>query len=226
MSSTLPESCLNGILPLSRPWQFTGNRPSQNIIPIILYLFSVLRSQNLGMLRPEKSWRPIVTIKVDDQHKHEIVLGVDGQNPNQREVVHLWVASRAPSSMFLTPCSHHAHHRTQIKLEVYHRSQSKAKSRKQRRLVASAAMALGEVMKRQGTDPCEPPHVLHVLFFKRLTGPVDAELRLSGVFAARKKSIAQKYQPCASLFIRLRPPPSIVRDNDEDDVSSVSSGET
>ena len=48
--------------------------------------FPVLRSQNLGILRPEKSWRPIVTMEVDGQHKHEIVLGVDGQNPNQREI--------------------------------------------------------------------------------------------------------------------------------------------
>jgi hypothetical protein len=38
------------------------------------------------MLRPEKSWRPIVTLEVDGQRKHEIVLGVDGQNPNQREI--------------------------------------------------------------------------------------------------------------------------------------------
>jgi hypothetical protein len=57
-------------------------------------------------------------------------------------------------------------------------------------------------------------------------GPVDVELRLSGVPAARKKSIAQKRQLCASLHIRLRPPPSAVLDNDEDDVSFVSSGES
>ncbi len=39
------------------------------------------------MLRPEKSWRPIVTMEVDGQHKHETVLGVDGQNPNKREIM-------------------------------------------------------------------------------------------------------------------------------------------
>jgi len=55
--------------------------------------FSVLRSQNLGMLRPEKSWRPIITMEVDGQHKHEIMLGIDGQNPNQRESMLLCVVS-------------------------------------------------------------------------------------------------------------------------------------
>ncbi|KAH9988208.1 hypothetical protein BJV77DRAFT_1022843 [Russula vinacea] len=144
---------------LLEPWQVT-----------------VLRSQNLGMLRPEKSWRPIVTLEVDGQRKHEIVLGVDGQNPNQREI------------MLLTPP-------TQIKLDVWHKSQSKAKSRKRPHHVASTAMALGEAMKKQGKDRY-------------------LELRLSG-FLRTKKVIAQKRQPCASLLIRLRPPPSAVQDNDD-----------
>jgi hypothetical protein len=51
----------------------------------------VLRSQNMSMLRPEKSWRPIITLEVDGQHKHEVILGVDGQNPNQRETTLLYV---------------------------------------------------------------------------------------------------------------------------------------
>jgi hypothetical protein len=57
---------------------------------------------------------------------------------------------------------------------------------------------------------------------------VDVELRLSGVPAARRKSTAQKHQPCASLLIRLRPPPSAVMDEDEDEDgdSLVSSGES
>jgi hypothetical protein len=116
----------------------------------------VLRSQNLGTLRPEKSWRPIVTLEVDGQHKHEIMLGVDGQNPNQREIMLLYVVF----SMHLVNDpdlqSHHARRQTQIKLDVWHKSQSKVKSRKRRQFVASATMALGDVMKKQGTDPCEP----------------------------------------------------------------------
>lgn len=57
---------------------------------------------------------------------------------------------------------------------------------------------------------------------------IDVELRLSGVPAARRKSTAQKHQPCASLLIRLRPPPSAVMDEDEDEdgESLVSSGES
>jgi hypothetical protein len=57
---------------------------------------------------------------------------------------------------------------------------------------------------------------------------VDAELRLSGVPVARRKSMAQKRQPCASLLIRLRPPPFAMLDEDEDEdgVSLVSSGES
>ena len=55
---------------------------------------------------------------------------------------------------------HHAHHRTQIKLDVWHKSQSKAKSRKRRHLVASTSMALGEAIKKQGTEPCAPSRLL------------------------------------------------------------------
>ena len=63
-----------------------------------------------------------------------------------------------------------------------------------------------------------------------LMKPSDVELRLSGVPAARRKSIAQKHQLCASLLIRLRPPPSamsspIEHDHDSDHLSLVSSGE-
>ncbi|KAI9510782.1 hypothetical protein F5148DRAFT_1176423 [Russula earlei] len=166
----------NQSLCADEPWQIT-----------------VLRSQNLGMLRPEKSWRPIITMEVDGQHMHEIILGIDGQNPNQRAVMLL----------------HHAHHRTQIKLDVWHKSQSKAKNRKRRHHVASAAMPLGEVMRKQGEDSY-------------------VELRLSGVPAARKKSAAQKYQPCASVIIRLRAPPSAMYPPDEpcnDDVFSLVSSE-
>ncbi|KAI0296340.1 hypothetical protein B0F90DRAFT_1746771 [Multifurca ochricompacta] len=147
----------------------------QHLIPNEPWQFIVLRSQNLGILRPEKSWRPIITLEVDGQHKHEVMLGVDGQNPNQRDIALL----------------HQAHHQTLIKLNVWHKSQSKAKSRKRRHLVASTSMPLGDVMKKQGTDPY-------------------VELRLGGIPAARRKSVAQKHQPCASILIRLRPPQSVI----------------
>jgi hypothetical protein len=91
-------------------------------------------------------------------------------------------------------------------------------------------MPLGEVVKKQGTDPCELPHVFHVFVcdVQPLSlALVDAELRLSGVPVARRKSMAQKHQPCASLLIRLRPPPLAVPDGDDDDgVSLGGSGES
>ena len=58
--------------------------------------------------------------------------------------------------------SHDVHHRTLFKLDVWHKSQSKTKSRRRRHHVASAVMPLGEVMRNQGTDPCKLHHVLHV----------------------------------------------------------------
>ncbi|KAI0066705.1 hypothetical protein BV25DRAFT_1878804 [Artomyces pyxidatus] len=140
----------------SEPWQFI-----------------VLRSQNFGLLRPEKSWRPIVTLEVDGHRTHEIVLGTDGQNPNQRDPMLL----------------REAHLRTELKVGVWHKSQSKSKSKKKRHLVASMSMPLGEVVKRQGNDR-------------------QLEIHLSGITAARRKSIAQKQQKCASLIVRLRAPSS------------------
>jgi hypothetical protein len=69
---------------------------------------------------------------------------------------------------------------------------------------------------------------MRVMFMSLLLVLVDVELRLSGVPAERRKSAAQKHQPCASLLIRLRPPSSAVLDEDEDEdgVSLVSSGES
>ncbi len=63
-----------------------------------------------------------------------------------------------------------------------------------------------------------------------LIQPSDVELRLSGIPAARRKSVAQKHQLCASLLIRLRPPQSamsspIEHDHDSDHLSLASSGE-
>ncbi|KAH9973354.1 hypothetical protein BGW80DRAFT_1310301 [Lactifluus volemus] len=124
------------------------------------------------------------------------MLGTDGQNPNQRDIMLL----------------HHAHHQTCIRLDVWHKSQSKAKSRKRRHHVATIVMPLGEVLKKQGTDT-------HV------------ELRLSGIPASRKKSAAQKQQRCASIIIRLRPPPPYLKsplkehDSDKDDFSMISSAD-
>ncbi|KAH9046995.1 hypothetical protein EDB83DRAFT_2404287 [Lactarius deliciosus] len=154
-----------------------------------VHWYQLLRSQNMGVLRPEKSWRPIITLEVDGQHKHEVVLGVDGQNPNQRDIILLY----------------HAHHQTQIRLDVWHKSQSK-RSRKCRHLVASALMVLGDAIKKQGTEP-------YMVF------------RLSRIPAARRKSKAQKSEPYASLLIRLRPPQSAMPFLIEHDQFSSASSE-
>ncbi|KAH9159761.1 hypothetical protein EDB89DRAFT_2107284 [Lactarius sanguifluus] len=166
----------------------------------------------MGMLRPEKSWRPIITLEVDGQHKHEVILGVDGQNPNQRDITLL----------------HHAHHQTQIKLDVWHKSQSKAKSRKRRRLVASASMALGDAIKGQGTEPCALPSLtLHVQCLCLFIQPSDVELSLSSIPAAKRKSMTQKSWP--SLLVRLRPPqsaiPFLIEHNHELDRLSLASSD-
>jgi hypothetical protein len=36
-------------------------------------------------LRPEKSWRPIISVVVDQHQHYEVNLGCDGQNPNLKE---------------------------------------------------------------------------------------------------------------------------------------------
>lgn len=42
-------------------------------------------------MRPEKAWRPIVTVEIDKHSRHETVLGVDGQNPNLKQLFRLCV---------------------------------------------------------------------------------------------------------------------------------------
>jgi len=86
-------------------------------------------------LRPEKAWRPVVTVVFDQQH-HEVVLGSDGQNPNLKRPFYL----------------RHAHPRDLVDIDVWHKSQSKKKARK-RNQVASVRMSLEEVLKRHGNEP-------------------------------------------------------------------------
>ncbi|KAH8992942.1 hypothetical protein EDB92DRAFT_2113960 [Lactarius akahatsu] len=81
-------------------------------------------------------------------------------------------------------------------------------------------MALGDAIKKQGTEAHAPPSLtpLHVLCLSNLQTWCFA--------AARRKSIAQKSEPCASLLVRLRPPQSAVPFLIEHDrLSSASSGD-
>ncbi|KDQ62993.1 hypothetical protein JAAARDRAFT_362720 [Jaapia argillacea MUCL 33604] len=96
--------------------------------------FTVVKAQGIRHLRPEKSWRPIVELVVDQQQYHEIILGCDGQNPNLR-----------------APCVFRGVSTgSQLEIKIWHKSQSKKKSRK-RHLVAWTGMSLGELLKRQET---------------------------------------------------------------------------
>ncbi|KAG7448893.1 uncharacterized protein BT62DRAFT_732613 [Guyanagaster necrorhizus] len=103
--------------------------------------FLVLRSSGLHLLRPEKSWRPIITIQVESKGGsvdcdatpcHETTLGSDGQNPNQKEVFYI----------------HDVSLQSKISIKVWHRSQSKRKGRK-KILVANACYMLGDLIKGQ-----------------------------------------------------------------------------
>ena|SRR5258707_11435509 len=103
------------------------------------------------------------------------------------------------------PHSHDAHHRTQIKLNVWHKSQSKAKSRKRRHLVASASMPLGEAMRRQGTDPCEHPHIVSFCNLhgtgRRGTSPVWRSCCTKKVYTAQAPALCVSPYPPAATTI-------------------------
>lgn len=52
----------------------------------LISMYTVIRTQGVFFLRPEKTWRPIVTVAlVDTAHPpYEVLLGCDGQNPNTK----------------------------------------------------------------------------------------------------------------------------------------------
>ncbi|KAJ7495974.1 hypothetical protein B0H11DRAFT_2001387 [Mycena galericulata] len=97
---------------------------------------TVVRAHGLHFMRPEKSWRPIVTIELDRTQQHETILGSDGQNINLKESFHLRGATFA----------------SKVEVKVFHRSQSKKKGKK-RNLVGSASCSLGDMWKRYGNEP-------------------------------------------------------------------------
>ncbi|KAH0580157.1 hypothetical protein H2248_002964 [Termitomyces sp. 'cryptogamus'] len=96
--------------------------------------FTVMRMEGMRLMRYEKAWRPIVTVKVG-KHSHEIVMGVDGQNPNLRQPFKL----------------HEVYNASRVDISVWYRSQSKKKAKK-RTLVASASHTLGELVRLQENE--------------------------------------------------------------------------
>ncbi|KAG6836570.1 hypothetical protein H0H93_006674 [Arthromyces matolae] len=100
------------------------------------WFFTVVRTHGMRLMRPEKSWRPIVTVEVDQHHCHETIMGVDGQNPNLRERFEL----------------RHVHNASQVDIRVWHRPQSKKKAKK-RKLVAYVSHSLGELLRQREKEP-------------------------------------------------------------------------
>ncbi|KAI0776335.1 hypothetical protein BD413DRAFT_265646 [Trametes elegans] len=133
-------------------------------------------------MRPEKSWRPIVSITVVDRRRdhglpHEVVLGSDGQNPNLKSTILL----------------HDVEPSTRLVIEVFHKSQTKKKHRK-RTLVGSAKLSLNEVLNQ---NPL-PHHQ-----------PIDYDVRLSCPPPQRKSpTISGKQQHTAVLLLRIHAPHS------------------
>ncbi|KAJ6521969.1 hypothetical protein DFH09DRAFT_1192127 [Mycena vulgaris] len=97
---------------------------------------TVVRAHGLHLMRRERSWRPIVTVELDNTQQHETVLGSDGQNINLKDSFNLRDAS-------LT---------SQVEIKVFYRSQSKKKGKK-RNLVGSVSCSLGEMWNKHGQEP-------------------------------------------------------------------------
>ncbi|KAJ7646875.1 hypothetical protein FB45DRAFT_891708 [Roridomyces roridus] len=97
---------------------------------------TVVRAHGLHLMRPEKSWRPIVTVEIDQTQQHETVLGSDGQNINLKASFLLKEATLS----------------SQVEVKIFHRSHSKKKGKK-RILVGAASCSLREMYKKHGTEP-------------------------------------------------------------------------
>ncbi|KAF8639358.1 hypothetical protein AX17_001547 [Amanita inopinata Kibby_2008] len=83
-------------------------------------------------MRPERSWRPIVTVEIDNHHMYEFCMGCDGQNPNHKDMFRFHNASTSSS----------------LDIKIWHCSQTKRKNKK-RNLVATASHSLGELLRKQ-----------------------------------------------------------------------------
>jgi hypothetical protein len=72
---------------LLSPWVFTSRSISRQYGTSFTHnhATTVIRARGYQPLRPEKSWRPIVSVVVDEHSHYEVNLGCDGQNPNLKE---------------------------------------------------------------------------------------------------------------------------------------------
>ena len=121
--------------------------------------------------------------------------------------------------------SHDAEHSSKVEIRVWHRLQSKRKKRKV--LVASASHSLGELVKKQESEP-------RTSALSRTTHPVRRPCRSELEFrlqcrTADQKCIASRGRPQnkALLHLKINPPPKLAREveapmkeNGEDDYLS------
>ncbi|KAK7686479.1 hypothetical protein QCA50_010075 [Cerrena zonata] len=101
------------------------------------WYLTIVRTQGIAFIRPEKSWRPIVSVTIGGQHTHEIILGCDGQNPNLKTPFPL---RDIDGSSYLD-------------IKVFHKSHSK--NRRKRHLIGSAYVTIGDVLRRQSRPGCD-----------------------------------------------------------------------
>ncbi|KAJ7713459.1 hypothetical protein B0H14DRAFT_2644810 [Mycena olivaceomarginata] len=66
---------------------------------------TVVRAHGLHLMRPEKSWRPIVTVELDKTHLHETTLGSDGQNINLKDSFHFKKKGKKRNLVGCASCS-------------------------------------------------------------------------------------------------------------------------
>ena len=67
-------------------------------------LGAVVRTQGLLFVRPEKSWHPVVCFDVVDRPQPcEVALGCDGQNPNTKLPIKLYVTDPSRVSVCVGP---------------------------------------------------------------------------------------------------------------------------
>lgn len=139
----------------------------------------VLRATQWQHLRPEKAWRPIISLSLDSPSSssslaHELTLGTDGQNPNLR----------IPA---LLPPDTHA--RSTLILSVHYQPSGKStgKGRKRRRLLGATKLRLCDALAKQA-------------------GAIDrcCEVKVApGAAVSGKKASGKKTM---SVFLKVRPP--------------------
>ncbi|KAI0077437.1 hypothetical protein K474DRAFT_1707316 [Panus rudis PR-1116 ss-1] len=179
------------------------------------WYLTVIRTQGILFLRPEKSWRPIVSVSVDGNSPQEVVLGCDGQNPNLK----------TPFVLRDVDCN------SRIDIKVHHKSHSK--NRKKRRLVGEAYVVVKDILRRQeraesgeyGTGPgshlTQPLDINHAY-------DVDIDLRLNCPPPQKRSPTigGARQSKSAMLTVRLRPPPEQPPQPSSSSITAVSSAPT